>query len=899
MKRITKIIATFFGFVFVSCLPLTGTKFSPKPAKADGLTNLGTVSIEEVKVFNPNANGNDFLMLKLVGSDYPSTSTTPKEISKSTLTGRGYTVDIASSIDFINVSNEKISVTDYYSAYSNQHTFASYFSMWMLGMGGSKGIHLKSNFRIPSYALLNGDSASETYGYYTLDKDYELYANDISAGSAVGTYDWHFDAYTPSRATITKAFTYIDSGHEMMTFELFGLGVDYPIDGTGNYHCNFSQISSLLPNYKDKVILYDENKNPISYDFENICSIDLWLTHPRITVGLTNLASAKYLRIKPGLSLPSFAKQQGNTGSDVYGGFVTVNEEDLFLEIDSSAEHTHGSIINWLETQNIVSSLSLNSFKTQKPMGWGASLNEFQIFNFNEQTDFVGRPQEKWSPESLMPNAKTKIELYNKLDVKIDTSLIASELMFNYSGSNNICICLNQSRNAAKIILKEGLLFPSYALYKHNTESSTYGYYSLACDYTLLIGADNTHAEGALYDWALPKSTIEYYDENNNLISEYTDQAVYGSTYTMKNPVPKDGYYASWEVIEPSSLVINENKFVVPFTGETIKLKAKYELIPLCTIEYYDENNQIISKYSKTVPCGKTYYLEPVTSKKGHDASWEVVEPNELVIDDNRFFISDSVSSIKFRAHYEARTFTLTFDGYPSATKNIKFGENIGVLPEIPEITSKTGHWMIDDEIITSGTAFLWDDDKTAQLQYVDRICILTFDTAGGSPVNNIEILYGTSLNSLPVTQKEGFFFVKWVLDEAGEIELTTETLIENDYIVHAVWAKECVVTFDTDGGSLIEPRSMGAGSILNQPSNPTKEGYKFLYWTLNGQKYEFGNAVTESITLKANWEKLPEEKGNKNAKTTLLIVGISVSSVALLAGAGLMVFLFLRKKKV
>ena len=511
------------------------------------------------------------------------------------MAGRGYNINLSSSIDFINTSNQKVSVTDYYSVYSNQHTYASYFSMWMLGMGDSKAAHIKSSFKIPSYALISGNTTSATYGYYTLDKDYELYANDINYGNTPNTYDWHFDAYTPSHAQITKAFTYIDSGNEMLTFELFGLGVDYPINGTGNYHFDFSAVSSLLPNYKDKVFLYDENKDPISYDFENICSIDLWLTHPRITVGLTNLANAKYLKICPGISLPSFARQQGNTGSDVYGGFITTNEDDLYLEIDSTAAHTHGSIINWLVPINIIDTVSLESFKTQKPNGWGASLNEFQIFNFNEETDFVGKPQEKWSPDTLMPNAKSMIELYDSLNNKIETSLISSELMFNYSGSNNICICLNQSKNAVKIILKEGLLFPSYALYQHNTESPTYGYYSLICDYTLFIGADNVHQEGVLYDWELPKSTIEY----------------------------------------------------------------------------YDENNQIISSYSTIAPCGTYYYLEPVISKKGYNASWELIEPTTLEILDNKVFIPTSVSSVKFKAHYSARTFILSFEGYPGATKKI------------------------------------------------------------------------------------------------------------------------------------------------------------------------------------------------------------------------------------
>ena len=903
MKRINRFIGALFTFVFVSFLSLSGLRKVPQSVKADGLTHLGTVSIEEVKVYNEFGNTNEFLMLKLIGSDYPdSGNPTPKEINKSTLTSRGYEIDLANSISFINSSGKAVEVTDYISVYANQHTFASYFSMWMAGMGGSKGALLKSNFKIPSFAVLNNEPSSPNYGYYTLDKDYELYADDIDYGLGVKKFhEWHFAEYNPQHASITKVMSYVDGSLEMLTFEVFGLGVDYPkIDGQGNYHfANSSEWPSLLPNFKEKVLLFDENKQAISYDFESICSIDLWARYPRFSIGLTNLGNAKYLKLYPGLALPSYAKQQGNITSPVYGGFISTNVDEMYLEIDSTAAHTTGAIINWIGTYNIIKSLTLASYKTQNPFN---NPNEFHIFNFNEPTDFIGKANEHWSPDTLMPNGSTYIELYNSSDVKVTTQLNATELMFNYAGSNNICVCLNSSNTVAKIILKEGLLFPSYALYSKNKTSPSYGYYSLACDYTLLIDPNNTHVQWTLYDWELPKTTIEYYDENNNIISDYTEQAVYGATYTLKTPVPKTDYFASWEVVSPSSLVIEEGKIVIPLTGETIKLKAKYELMPMCNISYYDENDEIISEYSTTIVCGKNYYLEPVISKKGHNASWVIVEPSTLVINDNVIFIPTDVSVLRLKAHYEARTYTLTFDGYPDATKNVQFGQNIGELPAIPEVTSKTGHWMIGEDIITPETAYLWDDNKTASLEYVDRMCVLTFDTAGGTTVNNIEVLYGTKLASLPTSTKQGFYFSKWVLDDAGEVELTLDTVIENDYTVHAIWLKECIITFDTDGGSLIDSLSMGEGAILEKPLDPTREGFKFLYWTLNGQKYEFGKAVNESITLKANWEKLPteEEKDpNNNNSRILLIVGVAGGSTVLAAGIGLMLFQLLKKKKV
>ena len=42
-----------------------------------------------------------------------------------------------------------------------------------------------------------------------------------------------------------------------------------------------------------------------------------------------------------------------------------------------------------------------------------------------------------------------------------------------------------------------------------------------------------------------------------------------------------------------------------------------------------------------------------------------------------------------------------------------------------------------------------------------------------------------------------------------------------------------------------------------SQPKNPTKSGYKFVEWQLDGSKYDFKTKVTKDITLKAKWEEI------------------------------------------
>lgn len=62
-------------------------------------------------------------------------------------------------------------------------------------------------------------------------------------------------------------------------------------------------------------------------------------------------------------------------------------------------------------------------------------------------------------------------------------------------------------------------------------------------------------------------------------------------------------------------------------------------------------------------------------------------------------------------------------------------------------------------------------------------------------------------------------------------------------------------VTFNTDGGSTIDPVEVEEGQAVAKPADPTKDDYNFVEWQLNGVAYDFTAAVTANITLDAVWE--------------------------------------------
>ena len=75
---------------------------------------------------------------------------------------------------------------------------------------------------------------------------------------------------------------------------------------------------------------------------------------------------------------------------------------------------------------------------------------------------------------------------------------------------------------------------------------------------------------------------------------------------------------------------------------------------------------------------------------------------------------------------------------------------------------------------------------------------------------------------------------------------------------------KSYTVTFDTDGGNVVEDILVNEGGKIQKPDDPNKSSrdgeYEFVCWLYNGEEWDFDNdVVTEDITLVAKWELVAE----------------------------------------
>lgn len=76
-----------------------------------------------------------------------------------------------------------------------------------------------------------------------------------------------------------------------------------------------------------------------------------------------------------------------------------------------------------------------------------------------------------------------------------------------------------------------------------------------------------------------------------------------------------------------------------------------------------------------------------------------------------------------------------------------------------------------------------------------------------------------------------------------------------NDTLQSPSVIKNYTVTFNSTGGSSVASQTVEEGKKVIQPNNPTRSGYTFIGWTLDGSDYDFNSVIKKNITLIAKWK--------------------------------------------
>lgn len=113
----------------------------------------------------------------------------------------------------------------------------------------------------------------------------------------------------------------------------------------------------------------------------------------------------------------------------------------------------------------------------------------------------------------------------------------------------------------------------------------------------------------------------------------------------------------------------------------------------------------------------------------------------------------------------------------------------------------------------------------------------ITYDVRGGKAIPDSTYTIEQGISELPIPEREGFVFDGWYLTEdfAGEKQIEIPLGATGDKTFYAKWiAITYKLSFDSKGGTLIEPITYTKDEPDSFPSDPKLEHYTFSGWYLN-----------------------------------------------------------------
>ena len=231
-------------------------------------------------------------------------------------------------------------------------------------------------------------------------------------------------------------------------------------------------------------------------------------------------------------------------------------------------------------------------------------------------------------------------------------------------------------------------------------------------------------------------------------------------------------------------------------------------------------------------------------------------------------------------ADYEVGAVT-TENGVTTCTVTIK---NAQLYLDKYDKSVKAGtHRLADGETAEKTIKLTWDADtgkwtftpveyqvtcqEKKQIEYE-----LTYDAnAGEDEVKNVPAkdsyvdTKSYHVFNIPtmVPEREGYIFKGWASSAEASVAMfqpgktITVQSGEPSKTLYALWElNSYTVTFNADNGTEAAITTVKHGQTVAEPTAPTKAGYNFDGWFLNGVEFDFTTAIESDITLTAQWTK-------------------------------------------
>ena len=243
---------------------------------------------------------------------------------------------------------------------------------------------------------------------------------------------------------------------------------------------------------------------------------------------------------------------------------------------------------------------------------------------------------------------------------------------------------------------------------------------------------------------------------------------------------------------------------------------------------------------------------DPAPTKEGYTFAGWTLDGEDYA------FNAPVAADIELKAKWTINKYTVAFlndDGSSFDSQEVEYGKTVSAPKESPtKEGSVFGAWMLDGQVYDFKTPVKCDITLTPSWNQIYTVSFVDEDktTVLADPQKIESGKCATAPDPAPT--KDGYDFVGWTLN--GE-SFSFDAPITGDTTLVASWKiKSYTVTFDSNGGSNVDSQTIEHGKCATEPDSvPTKEGYEFNAWQLDGKDFDFANTpITQDVALKAAW---------------------------------------------
>ncbi len=195
--------------------------------------------------------------------------------------------------------------------------------------------------------------------------------------------------------------------------------------------------------------------------------------------------------------------------------------------------------------------------------------------------------------------------------------------------------------------------------------------------------------------------------------------------------------------------------------------------------------------------------------------------------------------------------------------------------PEDPTYEGHTFDGWFADEALTQAYDFgaSVTSDLTLYAKWTTKTSKVTFKSNGGTKIDPQTVEYGGVVVEPVEPTRTGWIFDGWYKDAECTEEYDFASEVTSNLTLHAKWtAKKLTVKFETNGGSSVKSQKVTYNKTVEEPDDPTKDGYDFVGWFSDKAlktEYSFAAKVTKDLTLYAKWEKSSSEPSDPSDPET------------------------------